>query len=566
MKRCPQCGREYDNTMSFCLDDGAELLYGPATSEPATAILRTADAVGDAPTRAHIHTTLGTDVLPSSEDDAAKVKSFDKQFLAVPLLLAIIVLGGFFGYRYLSSPNSGPISSIAVLPFENVGGTADSEYLSDGLAESLIYRLSQVPELKVSPRSSVFRYKGKGIDVEQVGSELGVDAVLSGRMIQRGDNLNISVDLVDIRNKKTLWGEQMERKMSDLLATQREIASAITQRLQFKLSGDEVTGITKRYTDSNEAFQAYLKGRYFWNRRTAENLRKAIEQFKVATDRDPNYALAFAGLADCYALLNEYSGVPQSEAIPQAKNYAERAIALDAGLAEPHATLGTVNRQLWQYVEAEKEFKRAIEINPNYATAYHWYAIMLLGLGRKDEALATIQRAHELDPLSSIISATVTWVQLTRGNYQESIENAQKLIELDPNFGIAHDNLGMAYLKTARNVDALASFEKAAQLTDRWGPVLGNLGYSYAVIGKQAEALAVIKELEEKYARNEANGLSVATVYAGLRDTDKVFEWLEKDYENRDASLADITASVPLEPLRGDPRFKDLLRRMGSPE
>ena len=565
MNRCPQCGREYDNTMAFCLDDGAELLYGPANDEPATAILHETAPAGEVTTRAQIHSTDHTAVFPSATGNNAK-KSFDKRLLLVPLVVAVIVLGGFFGYRYVSSSKGGQIESIAVMPFVNESGNADVEYLSDGMTETLIRSLSQLANLQVKPRSSVFRYKGKETDAKTIGNELNVQAILNGVVMQRGDQLTLSLELIDAQKDVVLWSEQYSRKQTDLVSLQSEIAKDVSAKLRSKLSGADEAKVTKSSTADPDAYKAYLKGRYFWNRRTAANLTKAIEQFKAATDRDPNYALAFAGLADCHALLSEYSGVPQTVTAPQAKAYAERAIALDESLAEPHATLGTVNRQLWQYAEAEKEFKRALEINPNYATAYHWYAIMLLGLGRKDEALAMIQRAHELDPLSSIISATVTWVQLTRGNYQESIENAKRLIDIDPNFGIAHDNLGMAYLKTARYVEALSAFERAAQLTDRWGPVLGNLGYSHAVMGKRNEALAIIKELEDKYTRNEANGLSVASVYAGLGDADKVFEWLEKDFEKREGSLADITASVPLEPLREDRRFKDLLKRMSIPE
>ena len=233
------------------------------------------------------------------------------------------MLAGVFGYQYFKAGTSEQINSIAVLPFENKSGNADTDYLSDGLADSLIYRLSQLPNLKVSPTSSVMRYKGKETDVAKIAKELEVDAVMSGRLVQRGDDLSISVQLIDSRTGKLIWAEQYDRKIADLLATQREIATTITQKLQLKLAAGETKGVTKKYTDNNEAYQAYLKGRYYWNRRTAENLRKAIEQFKIATDKDPNFALAFTGLADCYVLLPEYAGVATSEAIPQAKAFAD---------------------------------------------------------------------------------------------------------------------------------------------------------------------------------------------------------------------------------------------------
>lgn len=566
MKRCPECRRDYyDETLLYCLDDGNALLEGPASAdEPATSILHETSGPGEEQTRAQIHTTEQTAVLPSGVADVPRSKSFDKRSLLPPVVLAVIVLGGFVSYRYFVPTKQ--IDSIAVMPFVNESGNADVEYLSDGMTETLIKSLSQLPNLAVKARSTVFYYKGKETSPKKIGEELGVQAVLLGRVGGRGDDLKLSLELVNTQSQDVIWTEQYDRKQADLVSLQSEIAKDVSSKLKSKLSGVDEAKVTKASTANPEAYQSYLKGRYYWNRRTAENLSKAIEQFKVATDRDPNYAIAFAGLADCYALLNEYAGTPTNETLPQAKAYAERAIALDGSLAEPHATLGTINRQLWQWTAAEKEYNRAIEINPNYATAYHWSTVMFLYRGRKDEALRNIQRAHELDPLSSVITATVTWVYITRAEYEPAIENALRLIDLDPNFGIAYDNLGAAYLKTGRKDEALASFEKAAQLTNRWGYVLGNLGYAYAAAGKRTEALAVIKELEGKYYRKEAPGLSVASVYTGLGDRDKAFEWLEKDFEARQGNLPDITTSIPLESLRDDPRFKDLVKRMGLPE
>jgi TolB-like protein/Flp pilus assembly protein TadD len=449
------------------------------------------------------------------------------------------------------------------MPFVNASGNADVEYLSDGMTETLIRSLSQLPNIAVKSRSTVFYYKGKELSPKKIGEELGVQAVLLGRVDGRGEDLKLGLELVNTQTQDVIWNEQYDRKQADLVSLQREIAKDVSTKLKSKLSGADETKVTEAATTDPEAYQAYLKGRYYWNRRTSENLRRAMEQFKIATDRDPNYALAFAGLADCYALLNEYSGVPVTQAAPQAKTYAQRAIAIDESLAEPHATLGNVNRQLWQWAEAEKEFKRAIELNPNYATAYHWYSITLVYLGRKDESLALMQRAREIDPLSSIITSAFSWVQLSRGNHQASIDTSLKLIELDPNFGVAYHNLGLSYLATGRNAEAIAAFEKAAQLTDRYSVHLGSLGYAYAVTGKRTDALIVIKELEDKYAQKEANGVSIAGVYAGLGDKNKAFEWMEKDFKNGDGQLPDITVSIPLESLRDDPRFKDLLKRMG---
>ena len=309
MKRCPECRRDYyDDTLLYCLDDGNALLEGPANlseppasaggqfgDEPATAILHSTAAPGEAPTRAQIHMTDQTAVLPTGTGDIVpKPRGLDKRLLAALFLLAIIILGGFIGYRYFKPGTSEQINSIAVLPFENRSGSADTDYLSDGLADSLIYRLSQLPNLKVSPTSSVMRYKGKETDVAQIAKELEVDAIMSGRLTQRGDDLSISVQLIDSRTKKLIWAEQYDRKMADLLATQREIATTITQKLQLKLSGDDTKGLTKHYTENNEAYQLYLKGRFYLSRRTAKDAQKSIEHFGQATAIDPKFALAYA--------------------------------------------------------------------------------------------------------------------------------------------------------------------------------------------------------------------------------------------------------------------------------
>ena len=485
-------------------------------------------------------------------------------------IVALVLLGviSTVGYFAFASRGAGTkqISSIAVMPFVNESGNADVEYLSDGMTETLIKSLSNLSNLDVKPRSSVFRYKGKDTDLQMIAKELNVQAILNGRVAQRGDQLTLSLELVDVQKNSVIWTEQYQRKQADLVSLQSEIAKDVSTNLKAKLSGAEETKVTKTATADPEAYQAYLKGRYYWNRRTAENLKKAIEQFKSATDRDPNYALAFVGLADCYAVLNEYAGTPTSETLPQSKAYAERALAIDSQLAEPHATLGTVNEYSWQWGEAEKEFKRAIELNPNYPTAYHWYSILLKNVGRNAEAAAMIKRAQELDPLSSVIGVNVTRMDQLQNNHDASIENSLKTIELDPNFGPAYEYLALSYLKRGRNAEAIVAAEKAADLTNRAGITLGDLGYVYAALGKRANAIDRIKELEEKYTRKEAIGQYIAAVYVGLGDKDKAFEWLEKDFQARNGKLAEIRWQIQFEPLRNDPRYKALLRRIGLPE
>ncbi|MEO7674383.1 MAG: tetratricopeptide repeat protein [Pyrinomonadaceae bacterium] len=551
MKRCPECRRDYyDDTLSFCLADGTGLVYGLCDDESVTAILHTTEAVGDAPTRAPIHTTEQTAILPFGSTDLPK-RRFDKRLLAIPLLL--ISLGGYFGYRYVSPTKQ--IESIAVMPFVNESGNPDVEYLSDGMTETLIKSLSNLPNLNVKARSSVFRYKGKDTDAKTIGKELNVQAVLNGRVVQRGEQLTLNLELVDALTENVIWTESYNRKQSDLVSLQSEIAKDVSSKLTSKLSGSDETKVTRSATSDPEAYQAYLKGRYYWNRRTAENLKKAIEQFKTATDRDPNYALAFVGLADCYILLNQYAGTPMRETIPKAKDYSTRAIGIDDQLAEPHASLGSVNEMLWEWAEAEREYKRAIELNPNYATAYQWYSNFLKNLGRYDEAAVMIKRAHEIDPLSSAISVNLSRMYMLHNNQNASIENTLKVIELDPNFPAAYVHLGQSYLKQGRNAEAIANFEKAVELSNRAGEILMYLGYGYAVTGKRAEAIAIAKELEEKLARKEANGRYVAGVYAGLGEKDKAFEWLEKDFQSQ-GEVSNITWGIPYEPLRDDPRYR----------
>src|SRR5687768_2679357 len=298
MKRCPECRRDYyDDTLSFCLEDGAALIQGsvPSPDEPQTAILHETASPGQTQTHAQIHTTGRTAVFPTANSEISR--RLDKRLLAFPLLVTLLVLGGLLGYRYFSA-NGGQINSIAVLPFENRSGTADTDYLSDGLAESLIYRLTQLPGLKVSPTNAVMRFKGPLDDIGAIAKELEVDAVMSGRLTQRADDLTISVELTDARTNKLIWAEQYSRKISDLLATQREIAAVVTQKLQLKLSGDDTKGLTKSYTNDNEAYQLYLKGRFYWNKRTSAGLKTAIEHFKAASEKDPNFALAYVGIAD----------------------------------------------------------------------------------------------------------------------------------------------------------------------------------------------------------------------------------------------------------------------------
>jgi TolB-like protein len=582
MKRCPQCNRvETDETLKFCRVDGVTLVSDSSafSSEAGTA------QFGTAPSASELHTSIlpnntdatanratgSTTALPSADSTATTSQLFQTDqrkilFAAIASMLVIViaVAGYFIAGKSISSRKDRRIESVAVLPFENRSGNADSEYLSDGLAESLIYRLSRLSNLNVSPRSSAFRYKGQSIDAEKIGNELGVDAVMSGRLTQRGDDLLISVDLVDVKNKKTIWGEQFQRKMSDLLATQSEIASAIADKLQLRLSGNDSQGMARQITSNNEAYQLYLQGRYFWNKRNSENLKKASELFTAATQKDPNFALAYAGLADCYAVSYYYVGERPREMMPLAKTFAAKAIELDPTLAEPHTTLAFASWLLdWDKATAEKEFLRAIELNPNYPTAHHWYSRYLRGVGRSAEAFREIKRAEELDSLSLVIINNIAENYIDQGDLNSAAKQCQRMFDLDPNFWAAHQTQAIVLVKQDHLTEALSEAQKSSQFSTRSNASLALLGHIYGKLGRRSEAEAIIKELEKRYTDKEADGRDLVIVYTGLDDKDKAFAWLERAFADHSVFLAFLKLEPLMERLHSDARWNDLERRLG---
>jgi eukaryotic-like serine/threonine-protein kinase len=499
------------------------------------------------------------ETIPISESLVGRIK-YHRRSLIIALLGLIVAAIGLTYLIYSALP-ARKIDSIAVLPFTNASGDPNAEYLSDGISEALINSLTELQQLRVIARSTAFRYKNKEADPQQVGRELNVRAVLMGRVRQMGDTLNIQVDLVDASTGAQLWGHEYDRKIADVVAVKQTIAREVTERLRLNLSGAEQQRLVRRDTTNAEAYQFYLRGRYYWNKRTPDGLKKAIEQFQQAADKDPNYALAYVGLADSYLLLEYYASTPASETLPKA--YAQRALQLDETLAEAHASLGLINDYLWQFEEAEKEYKRAISLNPNYPTTHHWYSRHLRGLGRLDEAWAEIKRAQELDPLSSIISENVALIYLLKNDLNSGMEECKRIIELDPSFPSAHDDLGWVYLKQQRYEEATAEFQKTTESSGRASLYLGDLGYCYAVTGRRPDALAILKELEERYARHEAIGLNLAGVYAGLGDKAQAFAWLERNFQQRGGLLPEIRWRFSFEGLRSDPRYADLVRRMG---
>jgi TolB-like protein/Flp pilus assembly protein TadD len=500
---------------------------------------------------------------------AAYVVSGIKQHkLAVALALVVLIVGVVGLWPYLRAPNPEvAIESIAVLPFQNKSTEADTEYLSDGLAESLLYRLSQLPNLKVSPTSSVSRYKGKEIDPVKVGQELGVNAVLSGRIVQRGENLTISVELLDVRNNRLLWGEQYDRKISDLLQTQREIAQEIVEKLKVKVSGED-KGLGKHYTDSSEAYQLYLKGRFYWNKRTSEALATSIGYFNQAIEKDPNFALAYAGLADSYVVPANQR--PPRETMPKAKMAALRALELDETLAEAHASLGRVLATYeWDWPGAEKEFKRAIELNPRYAVAHQWYGGWLQAMGRHGEAIAERKKAHDLDPLSLVINFEWGLSFYFARDYDQAIKQLQATLELDHNFRPAQAHLAAAYEQKGMYDEAIAGFKKAISMQGGTGGneiLLPSLGHVYAVSGKKNEALKVLDELKQRSAKEFVPATSFAFVYAGLGEKNQAFAALGQAYQDHLFQIQWLKVEPRWDSLRSDPRFAELIHRMGLPQ
>lgn len=445
MKRCPECRRNYyDESLSYCLDDGAGLLEGPASFDgPATAVLHTTGKGGEDLTRSFDSPlTSDTPLLPGrTGDQPANVTSRKNSIVAGIVGVLLVTCLGIGSYLYYGRGSAKQISSIAVLPFENRSGDQDSDYLSDGLAESLIFRLSQLADLKVSPTSSVMRYKGKETDVAAIAKELDVDAVMTGRLTQRGDALLISVELVDARTKKLLWGEQYDRKMADLLSTQREIAASIVQKLELKLAGGDAKGITKRYTDNNDAYQLYLKGRFLFAKRTEDGIKQAIELYKEAIGLDPKFALAYVGIGECYTVMPSFPYMSPKEATPQAKAAVAKALEIDPDLAEAHTVSGMIAATYdWDWAKAESEFKRSLEIDPNLAITHYRYAWTYLSpLGRHDEAVAEMKRAMELEPLSIPQGANFAGVYLYARRFDDSVDQAKKTFDLDPNALIARN-------------------------------------------------------------------------------------------------------------------------------
>jgi len=571
MKRCPECRRDYaDDTLLYCLEDGVALVQGsvPSPDEPQTAILHSTDTSGEAPTRAQIHTTA------AEPQGSVGIRSggFDKRLLLAPVALAVIAVGGYFGYRYLGSSTTGQIDSIAVMPFVNESGNEDVEYLSDGMTETLINSLTEIPDLSVKARSTVFYYKGKNTTAKQIGDELKVEAVLLGRIVQRGENLKLSLELVDTESLNAVWSETYDRNMSDLVSLQSEVARTVSDKLRAKLTSAEQQQVTKTYTTSSEAQQLYLKGRFHWNKRIIEDFEKAEQYFQQAIERDPNYALAYTGLADTYGLIPQYGNVRPRDYYPRAKLAAQKALELDDELAEAHNSLANI-LQTFEYdlVNAEREYRRAIELNPNYASAHHWYGEFLAIKGDHDRAVAEVEIALKLDPFSRVINRGLGYVLYAAGKYDESIVQLKRSTELFPDDPWGYVFLGDAYAAKGNYDLAVTGFLTHLRLEGKSSEAIRKYEEAYQKDGWKGFWLAQLDDqLAEKAAslqnnRSYVRNWRIAQMYATVGNKDKAIEYLEAAIEEHEPDVIYVPMSHYYDWMKEDSRFVELLRRIGAP-
>jgi serine/threonine protein kinase/tetratricopeptide (TPR) repeat protein len=458
------------------------------------------------------------------------------------------------------------IDSLAVLPFENASGDPQHEYLSDGITASLINVLATVPKLRVMAQSTVFRYKGKVIDPQAIGRELNVRAVLAGKVMQSGGSLRIGTELVDVATGSQLWGAQYDRKPGDIFIVQDEISNEISEKLRLQLTRAEKKRLTRRHTENAEAYRLYLKGRHHWNRWTEDGFYKAIEYFQQAVEKDPAYALAYTGLADSYVLLGWNCYLPPNEAFPKGKVAALTALQLDPDLAEAHTPLAAVLwLHDWKWEEAQKEFKRSLELNPAYPTANHWYAEFLMTMGRHGEAVARMQNGQESDPLSLIINVAVGWELYCGRQYDKALEQLRRTVELDPNYPVTYWILGLLLRKTGCWELAIIEGQKAVQLSGGSPLMRAALAHTFGASGRTKEAYQVLDDLTKLAKQKYVAPYFFAGIHLGLGENERALEYLEKSDEEHSHWLIYLHIDPSMDGLRDDPRFQSLLRRVGLP-
>ena len=496
-----------------------------------------------------------------------KPRKFKLELVLIPLVVLITVLLDINLLLHLKAPESETVpaskwkNSIAVLPFVDMSPQKDQEYFCDGMTEELINRLSNIKELKVPARTSAFMFKGKAEDIREIGRKLDVQTVLEGSIRKEDSQLRITVQLVNVSDSYHIWSETFDRELTKVFSIQDEVALTIADKLKLTLAGEDKTKLVKRPTENLQAYNLYLQGRYFWNKRTAEEIRKAIDFFNQAIEIDSHYALAYVGLADCYLLLPSYGRFPIREVLPKAKEAVSRALEVDDTLAEAHTSLAAVIESEGAAADAEREYKRAIELNPNYPMVHLWYHVFLRFRGRLDEAEAEIRRAKELDPLSLIINSGWGDMLYLKKKYDQAIQQYSKTLELDQSFAEARRMRGKCYQQKGMFEEAIADFQKAREDFGNNPYGLGDLGNAYAVSGEKTRAIEVLKNLLELSKQGYSLNYDIAFVYCGLGDKDKAFEYLEKAYNVKE-EMADFKVDPAWESLRSDPRYQPLLERL----
>ena len=497
--------------------------------------------------------------LKEKSDSALKF-SWRKASVAAVVLIAVVATALF-----IASLKPGTFDSIAVLYFDSAAASAEIGELGDGITESLIYKLQDLPSLKkVIASSSVARYRGQDIDPKRVGADLGVAAILTGRIRKAGENLSINVELVNAQDGSLIWSRPYVKGAEDVIGLQEDILMGISEKLGINISKQEKERLAKRSTESFDAYQAYLKGRYYWDKRTKEGLLKGLEYFQAAIDADPGYALAYSGVADSYVLLGRYGFMAPHDAMPKGRAAALKAIAIDDSVGEAHNSLAFVLRYYdWDWAESMRAHKRAIELSPNYATAHHWYALLLSVIGRHEEAISRIKRAKELDPLSLIINTNVAWCLFFARRYDEAIVQFNKTLEMDPNYAVALSRLGDTYVQKRMYKEAISSFEKAVASSPHNTEILAHLGYAHGISGNREEAGKIMRRLLDDSAKFYVSEYDLALVFLGLGQKDDALDHLEQAYEKRASYLTLISVDPVLDALRSEPRFKSIISKLG---